>query len=71
MAKSKRANRLEELAAQIRVCVKCPLYASRTNAVPGDGRNQRHLQANLFERGLRLVLVDVEPENLHAWLLLL
>ncbi|MFL6276604.1 MAG: uracil-DNA glycosylase [Blastocatellia bacterium] len=38
MAKSKRANRLEELAMQIRVCVKCPLYASRTNAVPGDGR---------------------------------
>ncbi|HJQ26684.1 MAG TPA: uracil-DNA glycosylase [Blastocatellia bacterium] len=38
MAKSKRARRLEELAAQIRVCVKCPLHASRTNAVPGDGR---------------------------------
>ena len=38
MAKSKRARRLEELAAQIRVCVKCPLHASRTIAVPGDGR---------------------------------
>jgi uracil-DNA glycosylase len=38
MAKSKRARRLEELAAQIRVCVKCPLHESRTNAVPGDGR---------------------------------
>lgn len=37
MAKSKRARRLEELAAEIRVCVKCPLHASRTNAVPGDG----------------------------------
>lgn len=38
MAKTKRAQRLEELAAQIRVCVKCPLHESRTNAVPGDGR---------------------------------
>src|SRR5581483_9672205 len=38
MPKSKRAQRLEELAAQIRVCVKCPLHESRTNAVPGDGR---------------------------------
>lgn len=37
MAKSKRAQRLEELAAEIRVCVKCPLHTSRTNAVPGDG----------------------------------
>ena len=38
MAKSKRAGRLEELAAQIRVCVKCPLCESRTIAVPGDGK---------------------------------
>jgi DNA polymerase len=38
MAKSKRAARLEELAAQIRVCVKCPLCESRTLAVPGDGK---------------------------------
>ena len=38
MAKSKRAGRLEELAAQIRVCVKCPLCESRTLAVPGDGK---------------------------------
>jgi uracil-DNA glycosylase family 4 len=38
MAKSKKAARLEELAAQIRVCVKCPLHASRTIAVPGDGK---------------------------------
>jgi uracil-DNA glycosylase len=37
MAKSKRAERLEELAAQIRVCTKCPLWESRTLAVPGDG----------------------------------
>lgn len=36
-AESKRAQRLEELAAEIRVCVKCPLHVSRTNAVPGDG----------------------------------
>jgi len=38
MAKSKRAQRLEDLAAEIRVCVKCPLHASRTCAVQGDGR---------------------------------
>jgi uracil-DNA glycosylase len=38
MAKSKRAARLEELAAQIRVCTKCPLWKSRTLAVPGDGK---------------------------------
>jgi DNA polymerase len=38
MAKSKRAARLEELAAQIRVCTKCPLWESRTLAVPGDGK---------------------------------
>ena len=38
MAKSKRAARLEELAAQIRVCTKCPLWESRTHAVPGDGK---------------------------------
>ena|SRR2546421_2938882 len=38
MPKSKRAKRLEELAAQIRVCTRCPLHASRTLAVPGDGK---------------------------------
>ena len=38
MAKSKKAKRLDELAAQIRVCTKCPLWESRTRAVPGDGR---------------------------------
>ncbi len=38
MPKSKRAARLEELAAQIRVCTKCPLWESRTLAVPGDGK---------------------------------
>src|SRR5438552_7238281 len=32
-----RIHPLEQLAAQIRVCTKCPLCASRTNAVPGDG----------------------------------
>lgn len=31
------APELEDLAAAIRVCVKCPLCASRTKAVPGDG----------------------------------
>ena len=38
MAKSKKVRRLEELAAQIRVCTRCPLHESRTLAVPGDGR---------------------------------
>ena len=38
MAKSKKAKRLDELAAQIRVCTKCPLWESRTLAVPGDGK---------------------------------
>jgi DNA polymerase len=43
MAKTRRAQRLEELAAQIKVCVKCPLHESRTNAVPGDGRSNAKL----------------------------
>jgi DNA polymerase len=30
--------RLEILADQVRVCVKCPLHASRILAVPGEGR---------------------------------
>ncbi len=34
---SSRSQRLDSLAAQIRVCTKCPLHASRTHAVPGDG----------------------------------
>src|SRR5918911_1844356 len=38
MARSKKAVRLEELAAQIRVCTRCPLHESRTLAVPGDGK---------------------------------
>jgi uracil-DNA glycosylase len=38
MAKSKKAKRLDELAAQIRVCTRCPLHESRTLAVPGDGK---------------------------------
>jgi DNA polymerase len=37
MPQSKEAERLEDLAAQIRSCVQCPLHASRTHAVPGDG----------------------------------
>lgn len=35
--KAENERRLEELAAAIRVCVKCPLHESRTLAVPGDG----------------------------------
>jgi uracil-DNA glycosylase len=38
MSRSKRAQRLEQLAEEIRVCVKCPLHESRTLAVPGDGK---------------------------------
>ena len=38
MAISKKARRLDELAAQIRVCTRCPLWESRTLAVPGEGR---------------------------------
>jgi DNA polymerase len=37
MAKSKKTGKLNALAAQIRVCTKCPLHASRTVAVPGEG----------------------------------
>ncbi|MFL6228238.1 MAG: uracil-DNA glycosylase family protein [Pyrinomonadaceae bacterium] len=38
MAKTKKARRLDELAAQIKVCTRCPLWKSRTEAVPGDGK---------------------------------
>lgn len=38
MAKTKKARRLDELAAQIRRCTLCPLCESRTLAVPGDGK---------------------------------
>ena len=31
------ADSLEKVAADVRVCVKCPLSHSRTNAVPGEG----------------------------------
>jgi uracil-DNA glycosylase len=31
------AERLEALATQIRSCVQCPLYTTRTKAVPGEG----------------------------------
>jgi len=33
------AKRLEDLAARIRMCVKCPLHVSRTLAVPGEGKS--------------------------------
>ena len=38
MAKAAKAQRLGALAAQIRVCTKCPLCKSRKLAVPGDGK---------------------------------
>ncbi len=37
MALSQEAERLEALATQIRSCVQCPLHATRTKAVPGEG----------------------------------
>ena len=37
MPQSQAAQRLTELATQIRSCVQCPLHASRTHAVPGAG----------------------------------
>ena len=36
--KEERAKRLNEMAEAIRACLKCPLHASRTIAVPGDGK---------------------------------
>ena len=39
MPKSKKVVRLEEVAAQIRVCTLCPLHESRTLAVPGEGKS--------------------------------
>src|SRR5437870_8412184 len=37
MPQLQEGQRLVELATQIRSCVQCPLYASRTLAVPGAG----------------------------------
>jgi len=37
MPRLQEAERLEALAIQIRSCVQCPLHASRTRAVPGEG----------------------------------
>jgi DNA polymerase len=36
--KTAASRRLEELAERICVCTQCPLHASRTNAVPGEGK---------------------------------
>ena len=32
-----RTSELNEIAAQVRACTRCPLYKSATNAVPGEG----------------------------------
>ena len=37
MPRLQEAERLEALATQIRGCVQCPLHATRTKAVPGEG----------------------------------
>jgi DNA polymerase len=38
MSPQTRARRLARIAAQVRVCMKCPLHESRTLAVPGQGK---------------------------------
>lgn len=42
--------RLESVAQRVRSCVRCPLHAGRTNAVPGEGSGK-----------LRVVLVGEAP----------
>ena len=37
MSRLQEAERLEALATQIRSCAQCPLHATRTKAVPGEG----------------------------------
>jgi uracil-DNA glycosylase family 4 len=37
MPRLQEAERLEALATQIRTCIQCPLHATRTKAVPGEG----------------------------------
>jgi uracil-DNA glycosylase family 4 len=37
MPRLQEAERLEALATQIRICVQCPLHATRTKTVPGEG----------------------------------
>jgi DNA polymerase len=37
MTQQERQERMQELDEGIRVCVRCPLHASRTHAVPGEG----------------------------------
>lgn len=39
MAKAVVTEQFAVLAAQIRICTKCPLHQSRTQAVPGDGKS--------------------------------
>lgn len=34
---------LDEIASEIKICKKCPLYKSRTNTVPGEGNPQAEL----------------------------
>ena len=38
MGKTRKATKLEAIADTIRGCTKCPLWESRTLAVPGDGK---------------------------------
>ena len=43
MPRLQEAERLEALATQIRSCVQCPLHATRTKAVPGEGTPSAHV----------------------------
>ncbi len=38
MPKSRKTEQLDAMAREICVCTKCPLWESRTRAVPGDGK---------------------------------
>ncbi|MFW6324896.1 MAG: uracil-DNA glycosylase [Desulfovibrionales bacterium] len=49
-----RAELLEHLAREIRQCTRCPLYRSRTNAVPGEGPSDA-----------RIILVGEGPGQLE------
>ena len=43
MPRLQEAERLEALATQIRSCAQCPLHATRTKAVPGEGASSARI----------------------------
>jgi len=58
VAKSKKAERLGELAAQIRVCARRRLHESRTQAVPGDGKYTGRVAAVGYHPAVRFYRED-------------